>query len=324
MRLCFLLFLISVFGTLPALEAQPSLPKSLPEEVREVQITSSKDHSIQPALFYTPPAVASKPTPLLVFLHSWSTDYKTMGGLAEALAESRRRGWAFMDPNFRGPNDHPDACASDLAVADVLDSVVYARKAARIDARHIYLLGSSGGGHMALMMAVRSPAVWTAVSVWVPITDLAAWYGFSKETGSQYYKMMEQCFGGPPEDPDRGPEYHRRSPLGFLSRARKLRITIDAGLHDGHDRNAVPLRQSLNAFNALARANGFADKVLADADVESMTREARIPAHLANEREDDPARQQKILFRRRAGPVTLTIFDGGHSLDVLTGIRYFE
>ena len=170
---------------------------------------------------------------------------------------------------------------------------------------------------MALMMAARAPSVWTAVSVWVPITDLAAWYRFSKETGSQYYKMMEQCFGGPPGTPDRDREYRRRSSLFILSRAKKLRIAIDAGLNDGHGRNAVPLRQSLDGFNAL-------DKALAEADVESMTREARIPARLSNEKEEDPARKEKILFRRRAGPVTLTIFDGGHSVDVLTGIRYFE
>jgi len=41
---------------------------------------------------------------------------------------------------------------------------------------------------MALVMAERAPQVWAAVSVWVPIVDLAAWYQFSKATGSQYYR----------------------------------------------------------------------------------------------------------------------------------------
>jgi hypothetical protein len=72
MRRCFLLFLISgVFRTLPELEAQQSLPEALPEGVREVQITSSKDRSAQPALFYAPQAATNVPTPLLIFLHSW-------------------------------------------------------------------------------------------------------------------------------------------------------------------------------------------------------------------------------------------------------------
>jgi hypothetical protein len=159
----------------------------------------------------------------------------------------------------------------------------------------------------------------------VPITNLATWYEFSKSTGSQYYNMMDQCLGGPPgASPERDREYRRRSSIFFLSQAKGLRISIDSGVNDGHGRNAVPLRNSLEAFNALAAANGFAGKALSEADVESMTKEARIPEHLAAEKQDDPARQQKILFRRTAGPVTLTIFDGGHSADIRTGIRYFE
>jgi len=178
---------------------------------------------------------------------------------------------------------------------------------------------------MALMMAARAPSVWTAVSVWVPITDLAAWYRFSKETGSQYYRMMDQCSADRLELRTATGSTIAVRPCFILSRAKKLRIAIGRRI----ERRARPQRpcrcaSSLDGFNALARANGFADKALAEADVESMTREARIPARLSNEKEEDPARKEKILFRRRAGPVTLTIFDGGHSVDVPTGIRYFE
>jgi hypothetical protein len=77
----------------------------------------------------------------------------------------------------------------------------------------------------------------------------------------------------------------------------------------------VPLSHSLLAFNALVRANGLANWALSDADVETMTKEARIPAHLAAEKENDPLRRFGILFRRSAGPVHLTIFDGGHAAD---------
>jgi poly(3-hydroxybutyrate) depolymerase len=312
-NLAFLLFLLALA---PAASPQPP--------PLEVKITSSKDGAQQPALFYAPSADKGVRVPLLVFHHSWSPDYTSAGGWDEVLDESRRRGWVVIVPNFRGVNDHPEACGSDLAVQDVVDSVNYAKERAAIDEKRIYLLGSSGGGHMALLMAARAPRLWAAVSAWVPITNLAAWYEFSKTSSSQYYKMMDQCFGGPPGTPERDAEYRRRSPLFFLSQAARLRISIDSGINDGHGTNAVPLRNSLEAFNALAKANGLPAKALSAADIDSMTRDARIPASLAAEKEDDPARKQKILFRRKAGPVMLTIFDGGHSVDVPTGIRYFE
>ena len=172
------------------------------------------------------------------------------------LDETRRRGWAVIVPNFRGPNNTPEACASDLAVQDVLDSVDFARQRAPIDNKRIYLLGSSGGGFMGLMMASRAPRLWAAISVWAPIANLAAWHIFSKASDSPYHKMMDECFGGPPETPSRQQEYQRRSPVYFLASAKGTPIHIDAGIHDGHERNAVPLRQSLEAFNALAKANG--------------------------------------------------------------------
>ena len=301
---------------------------------QDIQFTSTKDGTRQPALFYVPPgAVATNNgprVPLLVFLHAWSDSYTSSAGnmLNEIKDESRRRGWILIAPNFRGPNDHPGACGSDEAVQDVIDCVNYAKSNALVDEKRVYLLGSSGGGFMSLLVATRAPQLWTAVSVWVPITDLVAWHEFSKATGPEwnnnYDKMMEACFGGPPDTPERIQEYRRRSPLPFLAQAKGIRIYIDAGIMDGHPRNAVPLSHSLLAFNALVRANGLADHALADADVETMTKEARIPSHLAAEKEDDPPRRYKILFRRAAGPVHLTIFDGGHAFDARTGIRYFE
>lgn len=291
----------------------------------DISIVSSKDGSKQPIIFYMPPAAtatASGPkVPLVVFLHSWSTDYKSVG---LALEETKHRSWVFAGPNFRGPNETPEACASDLAVQDILDSVDYARKQARVDEKRIYLVGSSGGGHMALLMATRAPQLWSAVSTWVPITDLAAWHEFSKATGSQYAGMMDKCLGGPPDTPQGAAEYRRRSSLFYLNKAKGIPIAIDSGLHDGHAGNAVPLSQSLFAFNELARANGQPNKALTLEQIDIFTRESRVPDELANEKEDEPGRKQSVLFRRRAGPVRLTIFDGGHSVDVPSSFRWLD
>jgi len=142
-----------------------------------VTITSSKDASAQQALLYVPPEAApdqkGRAAPLLVALHTWSADYTQC---VEYLLQVRQRGWALVAPNFRGPNQRPDACVSSLAIQDVLDAVEHAGKHARVDESRIYLMGYSGGGHMALMMAAAAPRTWAGASAGVPITDLAAWH----------------------------------------------------------------------------------------------------------------------------------------------------
>ena len=50
-----------------------------------------------------------------------------------------------------------------------------------MDDKRIYLVGISGGGQMALIMAGRAPNVWAGVSAWVPIADLAEWHDFCKK-----------------------------------------------------------------------------------------------------------------------------------------------
>jgi hypothetical protein len=136
--------------------------------------------------------------------------------------------------------------------------------------------------------------------------------------------MMEACFGGPPDAPERVAEYDRRSPLFTLAQAKGIPIAIDSGLRDGHDGASVPLSHSLLAFNELAKANGHNDRMLSDADIQTLTQEARLPEHLANEREEEAGREQAVLFRRYAGPVRLTVFDGGHSVDMPAAFRWLE
>ncbi|MCE5308213.1 MAG: prolyl oligopeptidase family serine peptidase [Acidobacteriales bacterium] len=296
--------------------------------VREVQITSSRDGVQQSALFYVPPGsepgAKKNPAPLLVCLHSWSTNYKSAEYTEEILEGCRNRGWVFLSPDFRGPNKRMEACASDLAVQDVIDAVQYARQHANVDPRRIWLVGGSGGGHMALLMAGRAPGLWSAVSAWVPITDLAAWYQFCKEQNFHYWEMMELCCGGPPGNPPADREFKLRSPLFHLEKAKLVPIDIEVGIHDGHNGAAVPISHSLWAFDALARANGQPASAISDEEIRVMTNEERIPEHLTREREDDSGRKHRILFRRSAGPARLTIFDGGHVLDPQAALRWFE
>lgn len=317
MRRCFIVALCAGSGAAVAANAATNMAAAdagaLAAEVdrHTVIITSSKDGEAQRAIFYCPPEAApgasGPPVPLLVGLHTWSSGYEQG---VERVKQCRRRGWVGIAPDFRGPNVRPEACASDLAVQDVLDAVDYARKHARVDEARIYLIGGSGGGHMALMMAARAPDIWAGVSAWVPISDLAAWHAESLTRQQRYAAMLEKCCGGPP-GPATEAEYRRRSPLFYLSGARGVPLDISAGIHDGHT-GSVPVSHSVRAFNVLAEANGCKDREVAGDAIDFMVRERKVPPSLAAEREADPERQKPILFRRVAGAARLTIFEGGH------------
>ncbi len=300
-----------------------------------VEVTSTLDSSKQPARWLAPQS--DDPSSLLVWLHSWSSDYMQRDTADEALAEAQRRGWAFLMPNFRGPNTNPDACASPLARQDILDAVDFAMANADIDPDRVYLAGSSGGGHMGLVMAGEAPQRWAAVAVSVPIADLAAWHTFHTQGDEpgRYAKHLEAVTGGPPSAPrfeelswqaDQAAvdaEYHARSPLATLHHAAGLPVRIEAGIEDGH-RGSVPIDHTLRAFNALALANDRAERIIPIPWIESATRDARVPDGLDSDDTTTVARTRRALFTHSAGPAELVLFDGAHNTDVPALMDFLE
>jgi pimeloyl-ACP methyl ester carboxylesterase len=284
-----------------------------------VDVTSTKDGSPQKVV-YTQPDSAAKDlpgpaVPLLVFLHTWS------GSIEQAPALSglaKQRGWVMIAPAFRGPNKRPEACASDLASQDILDAVEYAKAHARIDTNRIYLVGGSGGGHMSLVMAARTPDLWAGVSAWVPISDLTAWHAESSARKNNYAKMIEQCCGGKP-GPATEAQYRHRSPLFHLTAAKGVPLDINTGIHDGHT-GSVPVSHSLLAFNVLAAP----DKQVSAADIDFMVREQKIPTALAAETQNDPERQKATLFRRASGNARVTVFEGGHDSEPSAALEWLS
>lgn len=284
-----------------------------------VDVTSTKDGTPQKVVYYQPDSaakhLAGPAVPLLVFLHTWS------GSIEQAPALSglaKQRGWVMIAPAFRGPNNRPEACASDLASQDILDAVEYAKAHARIDTDRIYLVGGSGGGHMSLVMAARVPGLWAGVSAWVPISDLTAWHVESSARKNNYAKMIEQCCGGKP-GPATEAEYRHRSPLFHLAAAKGVPLDINTGIHDGHT-GSVPVSHSLLAFNVLAAP----DKQVSVTDIDFMVRERKIPAALATETQIDPERQKATLFRRASGNARVTVFEGGHDSEPTAALEWLS
>ena len=150
----FILFFILAISAVAA-------PKGWPKEVQEIKYPSKADNTRQPALFYAP-AGRAKPRPLLVGLHSWSGDYRQNNSPYGKWCIEQK--WNFIHPNFRGPNRRPEATGSELVVADILSAVEFAKKNGAVDETRIYLVGASGGGYAALLLAGRAPEIWAGVS----------------------------------------------------------------------------------------------------------------------------------------------------------------
>ena len=133
----------------------------------EISITSSLDGEKQKSLMFD--AGGDEARPLLVGLHTWSSSYNSTGSGLKYASWCITNNWHFVHPHFRGPNNSPKAMGSTFAIQDVIDAVEHMKKTVKVDADRIYLIGVSGGGHMAMQMAAHHPEVWAGVSAWPSI-----------------------------------------------------------------------------------------------------------------------------------------------------------
>ncbi len=277
-----------------------------PPEAKEVKYLSSGDSTLQPALFYAPDV--NEAYPVLVALHTWSGNYLQTSSVPYLLW-CIENNWAFIHPNFRGSNTKPEATGSELVVADIISAVDYAIANTNADLGRIYLVGVSGGGHAALLMAGRAPDIWAGVSAWASITDLAAWYSESKVRGASYANHIVASTGGiPGASAAVDSQYEARSPVTHLANA-TAPLDINAGINDGHT-GSVPISHSLNAFNLLASP---ADQIPED-DIKFFVEKAEVPPHLKEPISDGAYGTKIPLFRRTSNNVRVTIFNGGHEI----------
>ena len=283
-------------------------PKGWPKEVQEIKYPSKADNTRQPALFYAP-AGRAKPRPLLVGLHSWSGDYRQNNSPYGKWCIEQK--WNFIHPNFRGPNRQPEATGSELVVADILSAVEFAKKNGAVDETRIYLVGASGGGYAALLLAGRAPEIWAGVSAWVPILDLAQWYSETSKRKMKYAREIELSIGGKPlPGSEATAGAMKRSPVTYLARAKGVALDINAGITDGHN-GSVPISHSLEAFNLLAAAK---DR-LSTKQISAFVRTAKVPQSITDTVPADKTYGAKrVLFRRQSGTARVTIFQGGHEI----------
>ncbi|MCB0841461.1 MAG: prolyl oligopeptidase family serine peptidase, partial [Bacteroidetes bacterium] len=148
---------------------------------QKVEIPSSIDQNRQPAWFYR--ALGEAPRPLVVSLHTWSGDYNQEDTLAQMCIE---KNYHYIHPNFRGQNNRPEACGSELAIQDIDDAIAYALENAYVDSNEIHITGTSGGGYATLLMYMKTRFPVKTFAAWVPISDIGKWYYESKGRGNKY------------------------------------------------------------------------------------------------------------------------------------------
>ena len=285
---------------------------------KKITFKSSIDGSIQEAFTIIPPNIVPDETYLVVSLHSWSSDLNQRSDL-ESLVFGR--GWCYLFPNFRGPNQHPDACGSKIAQQDILDALEQTLNQHGLSSSRVFLTGTSGGGHMTMLMAGLYPERWRAACAWVGISDLVAWH--QTHRGKRYGNMIEKsCGGAPDQSPATEREYHDRSPINFISGASALPIALFTGIHDGH-RGSVPVRQSIDAFNVICTHNG--DPVVSELEIQQLSVEN---GRLNQPREGDEgyseSLRRKYYLKRSSKDAQLLIFEGGHEGISSGTIDWFE
>ncbi len=285
-------------------------------QVQAVRIESTADGSGQPALFYHSGSDHAKP--LLVVLHSWSSDYQKQFSIPYGLW-AVRNDWVFIHPDFRGAYTGPQSTASEQSVRDILDAVDYARRNARVDSTRIYVTGFSGGGMMALIMAGRFPELWAGVAAWVPVYDLALWYKVTRRMKRKYANHIANSCGGPPVSGTIAEsECRKRSVSTYLRNARgkRVQIYIATGIRD----DFVPPGHSFRAFNDLADGK---DRI-SENDILYIDKHLRLPPHMRQKHRDSLFSDAglRILFQRKSANVVLNIFNGRHDVVYNAGLLW--
>jgi hypothetical protein len=231
------------------------------------------------------------------------------------------RGFNYIHPNFRGANNHKDACCSDLVIADIDASIDYALNHANVDTSKVFVIGVSGGGYATLVMFMKSKHRIKKFSSWVPLVDLVKWYEESKIRKLKYSDDILACTessGGILNKKvalEKSPIYWE-TPTGKLKYSR---LEIYTGVYDGMTGNGtIPITHSINFYNKLLNDLKEVDSSKYVSDYEKLTLlEHRKP--LSNY---GSIAGRAVTLVKQSNNIQLTLFEGGH--EILTNFAFEE
>jgi len=248
-----LVLAVVVIGfVIPAVKFYRQIPNGKAEQRYRMVL---KKNFVERRLSRDPYLIAcnGQPNSLIVFLHSWSTDYQQ---IQTALPElSLMTDMCVVAPNFGGPYGKSGLAGSSKVLKTINDVIVYEKNRLHIQPNHINLMALSGGGYTALLYMSRYPKTIQKASIWFPIYDLAAWYNELATLDPRYQQDLIFTTGHPPKN-ELDPDYLLRSPKHTLDTIKgPLDVIINVGIFDGRPKHGtVPPHHSLEAAQHIKRA----------------------------------------------------------------------
>ncbi|MBD0777864.1 prolyl oligopeptidase family serine peptidase [Maribacter sp. ANRC-HE7] len=306
----FILFITNAFA-----QSEPkwdnSKKEEWPNECQKVSIPSSLDGEKQSAIFY--PSTKDN-SPLIVSLHTWSGNYTQKDTLVIA---SIKKNYNYIHPDFRGPNKTYKATGSKYVIQDIEDAIAYAIKNGKVDINNIHVIGTSGGGHAALLAYMNTNYPVKTFSAWVPIPDLKKWYYESEGRGTKYAldiamstvndsKFDSKNYYLNEEEAIKRSPFYMRTPV---EKRKKSKLYIYAGIHDGYT-GSVPISQSLNFYNKIvSEFNSLdTDALIPQKDIMEMVTSRNFVSDSKDTIADRPIHYKKTY----KDLVRITIFEGTH------------
>ena len=236
--------------------ARPQLEKVALAPMKAVSYRAA-DGTMVPGYLTLPPGTESaKGIPGIVMPHGgpgardeWGFDW-----LAQYFAS---RGYAVLQPNFRGSAGYGDAWFQKngfqnwrAAIGDVNDGGRWLVSEGIVDPNKLAIFGWSYGGYAALQSAATEPGLFKAVVAVAPVTDLKMLK--EEHRGWSNYNVVQRFVGD-------GAHVEEGSPA---QNARKIKVPVMM-FHGDYDRN-VRISQSRRMASALKDAGAKAQLVTYD------------------------------------------------------------
>ena len=285
-----------------------------PENIKKIEIISSLDGKVQPAMFLS--SHGEDPRPLVVSLHTWSNDYEQTDTLVWQCID---KNYNYIHPDFRGKNNNPEACGSPEAIQDIDDAINYAINNANVDKTNIHIIGVSGGGYATLLAYMNTKHAVKTFSAWCSISDLYKWYYESSGRENNYVRDIANVTNnGKKFDKDYYPlgkeEAIKRSPFFMktpIDKRKDCKLSIYAGIHDGY-LGSVPITQSIFFYNKVVKEFDVSEKeaLIPDEDIIELVSSR----YFIKENKDTIADRLIHYEKTYKDKVKLVIFEGGHEM----------